>query len=174
MRDRSRNDGPDILEFDNEFWRFSLAIYGQAHVAEECLSLQQTLGIDVNLLLFCAWLGTRAVTLGANDIEDASTAVDNWHQNVVRPLRGARQWVKTFNREELGGLRGRMKEIELDAEQVEQAILFAYSKHLRKTAGADRGDAIASNVSRYLKAKSAGQTSAASAPHLIEVARRAL
>src|ERR1700739_2742498 len=109
MRDQSRNDGPDSLQCDNDFWRFSLAIYGQAEVAEECLALQRTLGIDVNVLLFCAWLGAGAVTLNAKDIADASTAVGAWHHQVVRPLRGVRQWIKTLNRKEFGRLRGRVK-----------------------------------------------------------------
>ena len=59
----------DALQYDNEFWRFSLAVYGQDDVAQECLQLQQVGGIDINLLLFCAWLGTRAIVLSAVEID---------------------------------------------------------------------------------------------------------
>ena len=34
------------LELDHAFWQFSLSIYGQADVAEECLALQQAIGIE--------------------------------------------------------------------------------------------------------------------------------
>ncbi|HXZ22055.1 MAG TPA: TIGR02444 family protein [Pseudolabrys sp.] len=172
MRDHSRASGP--LQYDNDFWRFSLAVYGQAEVAEECLLLQRELGIDVNLLLFCAWLGTRAVTLSAKDIEGAWTAVSSWHERVVRPLREVRQWIKTLSREEFESFRGRVNEAELDAEQIEQAILFAHSKQIQGLAGADRNEAIARNVNQYLRTKSPVRAPEPCAPRLIDAARRSL
>ncbi len=53
----SRDSETDNLQYDNDFRCFSLAVYEQAEVAQECLQLQQAIGIDVNLLLFCAWVG---------------------------------------------------------------------------------------------------------------------
>ena len=38
---------------DNPFWNYSLALYARAEVAKTCLALQDRLGLDVNLLLFC-------------------------------------------------------------------------------------------------------------------------
>ena len=58
MTKQGSRDGE--LQYDNEFWRFSLAIYKPPDVAAECLALQEAVGLDVNLLLFCAWLGTRS------------------------------------------------------------------------------------------------------------------
>ena len=74
------------LEFDNAFWRFSLAVYAAPGVAEECLALQETSNIGVNLLLFCAWVGAgcRAL-LTQGDVERADAAVRNWRKNVVHP-----------------------------------------------------------------------------------------
>jgi uncharacterized protein (TIGR02444 family) len=46
-----------VLECDNPFWNFSLAVYAAPDVAAECLALQSALNIDANSLLFCAWLG---------------------------------------------------------------------------------------------------------------------
>ena len=171
-----RDSGTDRLQYDNEFWRFSLAVYGQAEVAQECLALQQALGIDVNLLLFCAWLGARAIALSKTDIEAASRTVAAWQENVVRPLRGVRQQVKTLYRDEFGSFRANVKGIELEAEQIEQAMLFAYSKRIQSPrAGADRPDAIAQNVKEYIAMKSgaaAARPPELSAPHLIDAARR--
>ncbi len=167
------DSGTDILEYDNDFWRFSLAVYGQVEVAKECLELQQTIGIDVNILLFCAWMGTRTFALDRKEIEVASRAVAAWHENVVRPLRGVRQQVKTLHREDFESFRARVKDIELEAEQIEQAILFAYSKSLRPSP--DNRDAVAQNVKNYIAAKSGGgsvRVSEHTAPRLIDAARR--
>ncbi len=48
-----------------DFWDFSLAIYRQPGVPEECLALQERLGADVNLLLLCAYLGAKRKALPA-------------------------------------------------------------------------------------------------------------
>ena len=39
------------------FWNFSLEIYAAEGVSEACLDLQERRGCDVNILLFCCWLG---------------------------------------------------------------------------------------------------------------------
>jgi uncharacterized protein (TIGR02444 family) len=44
---------------ENDFWRFSLRIYRAPGVADECIAVQERYGIDVNLMLFCAWLAAE-------------------------------------------------------------------------------------------------------------------
>jgi len=153
------------FEFDNAFWQFSLSIYGQSDVAEECLALQEAAGIDVNVLLFCAWLGTQGVVLSKEDIAAAVSKIETWSENVVRPLRGVRQRMKGLYRNEFAKLRERVKTLELEAEQVEQAILFAHAKKIHR-AGADRRKAISQNVDQYL--------GAASAPRLVAAVQRTI
>ena len=80
-----------LLQLDNDFWRFSLKVYDQEGVANECLELQERHGVNVNVLLFCAWIGTQAITLDRKDIEAATQIVLRWDAMVVRPLRIARQ-----------------------------------------------------------------------------------
>src|SRR5471030_292758 len=41
------------------FWNFSLEIYAAEGVSGACLDLQERRGCDVNILLFCCWLGDR-------------------------------------------------------------------------------------------------------------------
>ena len=161
------DSGAGPLQYDNEFWRFSLAVYCQAEVEQECLVLQQALGIDVNLLLFCAWLGARGVALSKEQIEAASGAVAAWHDQVVRPLRGVRQQIKTLKRDAFENYRTKVKGIELEAEQIEQAILFSFSK-MDSLGAANSGDAIAPNIHAYIEMKSGK----ASAPQLIAAAGR--
>jgi uncharacterized protein (TIGR02444 family) len=163
----SHDSGAGPLQYDNEFWRFSLAVYCQTEVEQECLTLQQTFGIDVNLLLFCAWLGSRGIALSQEHIEAASSAIAAWHEQVVRPLRGVRQLIKALKRDAFENYRTKIKGIELEAEQIEQAMLFDVSKHISLGTVNSR-DAIAQNVNAYIAMK-AGKTSA---PHLIANALR--
>ncbi len=179
MLNLARHDTPDSgteqLQHDNDFWRFSLTVYARREVAEECLRLQQALDVDVNVLLFCAWMGTRTFILDGKDIEAAVSAVAAWHEHVVRPLRGARQHVKTLHRDGLEKFRTKVKGVELEAEQIEQAMLFAFSKRLENSAGADPRDAVTRNVANYIAMKSggaAGPGSELSAPQLIDAACR--
>jgi uncharacterized protein (TIGR02444 family) len=114
------------LQHDNEFWQFSLVVYGEPGVEAECLALQETLGIDVNLLLFCAWLGAaRRNALADADLERVKSIVQAWHEQAVRPLRGVRQRLKTLPGSDVAAFRTRVKALELEAEQLEPCSLPA-------------------------------------------------
>jgi uncharacterized protein (TIGR02444 family) len=160
------------LQYDNEFWRFSLAVYKPPDVAAECLALQEAVGLDVNLLLFCAWLGTRVIVLSRSDIEAASRVVALWHNSVVRPLRGVRRHIKTQYGDALESLRSRVKDDELQAEQIEQAMLFAYAQGIQgASGGTDRRDTVARNVHEYISMMSGGTPPVQGAPLLIRAAQ---
>ena len=46
------------LEFDDHpFWDYSLRTYACEGVAAACLAFQDRFRIDVNILLFCSWIG---------------------------------------------------------------------------------------------------------------------
>lgn len=114
-------------ESDNSFWRFSLAVYAAPGVANECLALQSALDVNVNALLFCAWLGAeKALALDARNIAEIEARTNAWHESVVRSLRKARQSIKTmpeFAHPPVQALRKQIAELELRAEQIEQALL---------------------------------------------------
>ena len=168
----SRDGNRSELQYDNEFWRFSLAVYKPADVAAECLALQEALGLDVNLLLFCAWLGTRAIILSGSDIEAASRVVAAWHNSVVRPLRGVRRHIKTQYGDAFEAFRSRVKDDELQAEQAEQAMLFSYAQGIQSSSGgADRRAAVAQNVNEYISMVSGAARPGSGAPLLIRAAQ---
>jgi uncharacterized protein (TIGR02444 family) len=111
------------LQPENPFWRFSLAVYAAPGVQAACLDWQDRLGLDVNLALFCAWLGAaRGVALDAAALAEAAALVRDWQGGVVAPLRAARRAVPKAPT--LAALRGRIAAAELEAEQVAQAMLF--------------------------------------------------
>ena len=55
---------------DHPFWDFSLRVYGSEGVPEACLVLQERHGIDVNVLLYCFWLGAS----GRGTLDDGEIA----------------------------------------------------------------------------------------------------
>lgn len=116
------------LQLDNPFWLVSCAIYGEPGVQETCLGLQDEFGVDVNLLLLAAWLGGEGVRMAP---VDAAAIVAKWQGEVVRPLRQARRAVKGMALHALGDVARFRREtlrIELQAERIEQAMLYAWAR----------------------------------------------
>ncbi len=114
---------------DNPCWDFALLNYRRDGVADACLALQESHGIDVNVLLFCCWLGESGRGgLSAKEMARALALVDRWHQDVVRRLRAVRTGLKgglgKIDVEYSDPLRGRIMASELDAEHVEHMTLM--------------------------------------------------
>lgn len=113
---------------DHPFWDFSLEVYAKEGVADACLRLQDDLGIDVNMLLFCCWAGhSGGGELGKRFIADAAGAVGTWHDEIVRPLRRVRRRLKEgfrgIDEERSRKLRREIQAIEIDSEHIEQLFL---------------------------------------------------
>ncbi len=110
------------------FWDFSLTVWGREAVEPACLALQARHGIDVNLLLFCAWAGRRGRVLDAADLGRLIEAARPWRDAAVLPLRALRVWLKTqavAPAEPAAALRERIKACELEAEAIQQSLLVA-------------------------------------------------
>jgi uncharacterized protein (TIGR02444 family) len=113
------------------FWNFSLELYAGEGVAEACLDLQERRGCDVNILLFCCWLGASGrPTLTADRLRAILKASDAWQADIVRPLRAVRRLLKDRPWPELGAMpetvdavRRRVADAELAAEHAEQIKL---------------------------------------------------
>ena len=108
-------------ELDNALWRFACAFYARDGVAPACLALQESLNVDVNILLFAIYARlARGIALDARDLAIVDGLVRDWRHEVVQPLRRLRTRLK-------GGpapapsaasdrLRNRIKAAELEAE----------------------------------------------------------
>lgn len=115
---------------DNPCWDFALLVYRRDGVGDACLALQESHGVDVNVLLFCCWLGESGRgALSAKEMAQALALVDPWHQAVVRRLRAVRTGLKggfgDIDVEFSDPLRGQIMASELDAEHVEHMTLWA-------------------------------------------------
>lgn len=134
-------------------WTFSLAVYARPGVAGACLRAQDSLGQDVNLLLWAAWVGAaQGHALTGEEVAAAKAAVAPWSESVVLPLRALRQGLKAgpppAPSPATDALRDRVKALELEAERIEQDILSAHPAGLRP--GPGREAALRSNLALLL------------------------
>jgi uncharacterized protein (TIGR02444 family) len=84
-----------VSQPEGRFWSFSLTTYNKPGVRKECLDLQDEHGIDVNMLLFCAFVsGRHRAVLPEPDIKAALEVVADWHKNIVSRLRQVRRALK--------------------------------------------------------------------------------
>ena len=108
------------------FWNFSLETYAGEGVAAACLDLQERRGCDVNILLFCCWLGASGrPTLTADRLRAILKESGPWQDSVVRPLRDLRRRLKDEGAmpDTLNAVRRRVADAELAAEHAEQIRL---------------------------------------------------
>ncbi len=160
------------------FWNFSLAVYRSSEVQDECLLLQDRFGLDVNLVLLCAYLGAvHGVALSASDIASARQEIGRWHEDIVRPLRAARRALKTIDvadAEAAMQLRTQVKAAELEAERIEQMTLERWADPRLKTRPRGKpADAALANLQALLSACGVGRVrldAAQAMRHLIAAA----
>ena len=129
----------------NPLWQFSLEYYRRPGVETECLSWQERLGADVNVLLMCLWCATRGRQLDCAALGslESETPVGRWRREVIGPLRAVRRSSRAFTQggeperaaetdvEMHGdGLYRSLLEVELKAERIEQEMLWRWVREL--------------------------------------------
>ena len=129
------NTAPALAQ-GNPLWEYVVWAYAEPGVEKASLSLQNTAGADVNMVLFCCWLayrGTAPAHLGKY-LGAALKISREWQGNLVGPLRTARTHLKTVietgtlvgnERAAAAGLRERVKQCELEMEQLQVVSLYA-------------------------------------------------
>ena len=138
------------------FWDFSLRTYRSEGVSTACLSLQDELGADVNLILYCCWAGGFDAALDDAAFQRALTFSSQWAREVVSPLREVRRWMKqepfdpgTVDREACMALRDLVKATELAAEKLQQLTLSGLPLPAANSEGIE---AVSANLRRYFRA----------------------
>lgn len=143
---------------EHPFWDFALRVYKTPGVSEACLEIQERHGVDVNVLLFCCWLGESGRgSVTPERLAEACNAVASWHETVVKKLRAVRRVLKSGIEKapsDLGAsLREQIQKHEIDAEHIELLTLAASVSDLKpdtsRPSDARAEDAIA-NVGVYL------------------------
>jgi len=142
------------LEMDSALWRFVLPFYRGDGIAAACLTLQDRLGVDVNVLLFAIFAQIqRGIALGADDIAAVDALVRDWRAQVVLPLRHVRSRMKSGPAPAPSALTGRLRErikgAELEAEQIELAVLHDWLERRTPTASSTTGTDVPRMVARW-------------------------
>jgi uncharacterized protein (TIGR02444 family) len=111
------------------FWNFSLALYGRPGVAPALIALQDRLGLDVNILLYCCWAGSEGRSLTVADLAAIEAVVEPWQAEVVRPLRSLRRRLKggfgALPADRVEAYRKRLNELEIEGERIAQEAMAA-------------------------------------------------
>jgi uncharacterized protein (TIGR02444 family) len=120
---------PDVRGIEG-FWDFSVRTYRTDGVPDACLSLQNDYGADVNMLLYCCWIGACIGQFDHELFTRASAFSTLWADHVVVPLRSARTWMKqsgcdteTVPTDACMQLREEIKSVEFAAEKMQQQVL---------------------------------------------------
>ncbi|MBL8644642.1 MAG: TIGR02444 family protein [Rhodospirillaceae bacterium] len=120
----------------NPLWDFALWAYNEPDVEKSCLALQNRLGADVTMIMFCLWLARRGTPGNylARYLGAAIKLSRDWQRSFVEPLRTCRTNFKDFIiNTDMGGeeletaseLRNRIKQCELDMEQLQMLAMYS-------------------------------------------------
>ncbi|MBI1775223.1 MAG: TIGR02444 family protein [Proteobacteria bacterium] len=108
-----------------------MRLYRRDGVAAACLELQDRRHLDVNLLLYCCWLGSRGVALDRRRIALTDRRIRRWRTRLIAPLRRLRRDLKD---DPLGmapaavvSLRRQLAKAELAAEKMAQVTLAEHA-----------------------------------------------
>ena len=115
--------------------QFALALYRRPGVADACLDLQGRHDLDVNVVLFAAFVGAvRRHGLTGSDLSLVHARVGAWHREVIRPLRAVRQRLRSGPApapdEATTALRRKLAQLEIEAELIELGQLDALTAQL--------------------------------------------
>jgi hypothetical protein len=95
------------------------------------------------------WTATRGVALSPRTVAAAADISAMWSANVVQPLRGVRRFLKPM---QLPALRGQVARAELDAEKLEQMMLFGLLPPMPASPTAQAGSKLAArHLQQYFK-----------------------
>lgn len=140
------------------FWDFSVRTYYGEGVQEALLALQNERGVDINMLLFCIWLGRTHGEFTDSLFHAACDFSERWAQQVVVPLREVRTWMKGVGChdgkvavQDCMDLREKVKGVEFAAEKMQEEVLESLcADHPRvQQSAAQQLAAVSSNVRRY-------------------------
>jgi uncharacterized protein (TIGR02444 family) len=144
----------DTSDPGQAFWDFSLRVYAQPGVHEECVALQERLSLDVNVLLFAAYAGAKlGIALSGHNLAELIAETEDWHITVVRRLRSTRTEMKKWSENKsdplaasAATLRLAVKQAELDAERIEHDRMALWARGRQSNVAGTPGGAVEPNV----------------------------
>jgi uncharacterized protein (TIGR02444 family) len=153
------------LRLTGPHWTFIIKLYGSREVQLACLLLQDGFGVDVSFLLTLLWYARNGVEFDEGDVEALDRTIAFWRSDVVMPLRRIRREIKLTAKHDgvVAGFRNKIKSIEIEAEQIEIAIL-AQAVDQRGRTGVSGNAAQREPIARTVEAVVAFYAARAAAP----------
>jgi uncharacterized protein (TIGR02444 family) len=134
-------------------WDFVLNYYGRKGVSEALIGLQDSQGIDVNMLLFLMWMAAQKKSVAAGDIKLVSEASYPWQRSVVVPIRGVRRLLKDnaplVASDAAAAFRKKVQAIELEGEQLQLNAMAALAAKLAPASAASAEEAARQSIRAF-------------------------
>jgi len=103
----------------HEFCKFATELYEQPKAKEILRDMQQRLGLNPNLIMFCCWVANNGQKqISKNEMHHIITVILPWHEYIVLNLRKTRKKLSTNNL-----FLDKLIEIETKANNSEQIML---------------------------------------------------
>ena len=77
----------------SEFWNYSSQIWTLPNSRTACLELQNSYEADINILLYCCWIGNKKLKINDDDLQVLLDTIQPW-QIMIKPLRDARKMMQ--------------------------------------------------------------------------------
>ena len=110
----------------SEFWNYSTQIWALSQVESICLDLQNNYDANVNMLLYCCWLGDKNLSFNDDDLQTLLDTIQPW-QIMIKPLRDSRKMMKqhiiAMPADMIEQTIENISEMELNAEHMSQLAL---------------------------------------------------
>ena len=111
---------------NSEFWNYSTQIWTLPNVEAICLELQNNYDANINMLLYCCWVGDKNLSLSDDDLQSLLDTIQPW-QTIIKPLRESRKMMLQQSIAMPSELKDQtitnMSEMELNAEHMAQLAL---------------------------------------------------
>lgn len=134
-------------------WDFVLGYYRQPGVSEAAITLQDSAGIDVNMILFLMWMAAQKRSLSAQDITAIGGKSLDWQHKVVVPIRGVRRLLKEsaplVETAVAQDYRKKVEALEIEGEQLQLNAMAALSNRLLTQSAPTAKDAARASLSAF-------------------------
>ena len=124
------------LPLNNPFWQFSLKQWQNNNLQIQLLTLQNEQDYRINLLLLAMWLSFEHKDIRPH-LNDLISKSSEWHEQIVAPIRQVRQAIPEHLPQQSLSLKSQLQACELQAEQIEQALLYAACENIPKNNASD-------------------------------------
>ncbi len=162
-----------MTEAVTPIWDFVLNYYGRKGVSEALIGLQDSQGINVNMLLFLMWMAAQKKSVKVDDAKAVSETSNGWQRSVVVPLRAVRRLLKDnaplVAPDAAAAFRKKVQAIELEGEHLQLNAMAALAPKLKSTPAASCEQAARENIKAF-----EGAAAKAFPPAAVDALARAL